>query len=98
MNHWTLITDPMAPWNAPENYSIECSNCHENLEHFEMVDPIKICGEYYCDSCTSEITRLGFRCRTVNMMTKDLVKTADDDAYMKIWQNEFDKDGTVKHI
>lgn len=98
MNHWTLISDPSAPWNETESSVIECNNCHEPLTDAELADPIKVRGEFYCDYCCSEITRLGFRCRKVSEITKDLVSEVDKRNHQKAWEQMCDKFGRVKHI
>lgn len=68
---WGANYDQSAPW-LESPIAIKCNNCHEPLIDYELYDPIKIGGEYYCDYCCSEITRLGFRCRKVSEITKDL--------------------------
>jgi len=98
MNHMTYFYQPDAPWFDNEKPVITCSNCHEPLTEGELDDPIKIRGVFYCDYCCSEITRLGFRCRKVNEMTKELVAEVDKRNYQIAWEQMCDKFGRVKHI
>ena len=80
-----------------EEYNCEC--CKDLIDGWEAIDPFIIGGQVFCLYCASDLTTLRFEgyLRQADK-TKALVKAADDAAYLKIWQQEFDKDGHVKHI
>ena len=80
-----------------EEYNCEC--CSQIINGYEAIDPFEIEGKIFCLYCASDLTTLRFEgyLRQADK-TKALVKAADDEAYLKIWQQEYDKDGHVKHI
>jgi len=94
MNHWN--NDPQAPWEQEPGF--ECTSCQEFIETWN--DACIIDGHQFCDSCASDIMQLRFDgwIDPVKDKTKQLVKAVDDANYLKAWQQEFDKNGKVKHI
>ena len=77
----------------------DCTCCGDLINGYEAIDPFIINDQVFCLYCASDLTTLRFEgyLRQADK-TKALVKAADDEAYLKIWQQEFDKDGHVKHI
>ena len=77
----------------------DCTCCGDLIDGYEAIDPFIIDGQVFCLYCASDLTTLRFEgyLRQADK-TNALVKAADDENYLKIWQQEFDKDGRVKHI
>jgi len=102
MNHMIIQTDPIAPWNEQEPTGpmpCDCGKFSCN-RYADELDPIIVDGRYFSDYCASNLVTLRFEevISGVSAKTKKLVKVVDDENYMKVWQQEFDKSNRVKHI
>lgn len=80
-----------------EEYTCEC--CGSIIDGYEAIDPFVIDGKIFCLYCASDLVTLRFHgyLRQADK-TNALVKAANDEAYLRMWQQEFDKNGKVKHI
>ena len=79
--------------------SYECSCCGDLIDGYEAIDPFIIDSQVFCLYCASDLTTLRMHgyLRQADK-TKALVKAVDDENYLKIWQQEHDKDGKLRHI
>ena len=78
-----------APWRV-DDLPKYCDSCNEYLEPHERVDTCVIDERFLCDICTGLITSLKLY-NPVADKTKKLV-------YQRLHEQEFDKQGKVRHI
>ena len=92
--------DSAAPWNERDvDHLFECDNCFgifatDYDEEHDYREKVEMKGKCYCEDCIDE----AMFTRPVSEMTDDLVKAVDWENYDRIWKQEFDKTGRVKHI
>ena len=77
-----------------------CRSCGEHISGYAAIDPVEIDEYFFCEHCANDYVslRIDGYLDKVSLKTKKLVKEVDDANYHKAWQQEFNSDGSVKHI
>ena len=83
-----------------EDEEFDCAGCGKTINGRAAIDPIIIDDLKWCDCCASNLVhlRMSGEIMEVSDKTKQLVKAVNDANYHRVWQQEFDKNGKVKHI